>query len=176
MYVVWIGQLTFYNWNIGKKGQKNKETQSRTEKITSFSKITVLLSKFLGFINLRCDYQNHTLPEKFKGVCKPFSHDFMTNIHTITQIAIPTFPSLVYVRSHCCLFISPLTRKYTFRKHRIPCFRKRWFCAYGKQSHETRPRWWWILLDSLCICNCCAMLGTFVIMPSAVLHDWSRRF
>ncbi len=32
--------------------------------------------------------------------------DIMTNIHTITHIAFPA--SLVYVRSHCCLFISSL--------------------------------------------------------------------
>ena len=29
--------------------------------------------------------------------------------------------------------------KYACRKHRIPRFRKRQCCAYGKQSHEIRP-------------------------------------
>ena len=34
---------------------------------------------------------------------------------------------------------SALTRKYAWRKHRFPRFRKRRSCAYDKQSHEHGP-------------------------------------
>ena len=46
------------------------------------------------------------------------------------------------------------TVKYPRCKHRILCFRKRRFFAYGKQSHEIGPRWYekgrWFRCENVC--------------------------